>query len=129
MLGATLMIMEALPRKTLRSGNEFTQGPELAGVAEAAEFIEYSISGHSGDSSSEVFVDFTDVDNSQTRQPVEKEGMERYFNYDSKRQRVSAMSGSLTEKDKMRVLETMIAHSQFCFSGDNTLPVIGVFNS
>jgi hypothetical protein len=29
----------------------------------------------------------------------------------------------------MRVLETMIAHSQFCFSGDNTLPVIGVFNS
>ena len=92
--------------------------------------IEYSISGHSGDTENEIFVDFPakegesiDIDDSETTEN-ENRGLNRYFNY--KRQQKKNKRGPLTEKDKMAILETMIAHSQFCLSGDSTLESIGV---
>ena len=55
--------------------------------------FDYSIVGHSGDSSMIPFVEFG--------QPPQN------------------------EQERMRILQTMIAHSQYCQSGDNTLEAIG----
>lgn len=131
MLSASLMIMEALPRKRSNTAGEQDLSEESAdtnvSVSDAAELVEYSISGHSGDTASEIFVDFTDSLVSDDLVP-EVKGVERYFSYETNnKRRKTGKKGVLTEKDKMQVLETMIAHSQFCFSGDNTLAVFNLF--
>ena len=65
-----------------------------------------------------------DADNSDS-EDKERQSINRYFNY-RKQSKKNARRGTLTEKDKMAVLETMIAHSQFCLSGDSTLESIEV---
>ena len=141
-LSATLMIMEALPRKSSVFADKRENDAKITGddnqssvldgtVSEAAELVDYSISGHSGDTDNEVFVDFADGSMSSDDSNPEGTGVSRYFAYESsnKRHKKSGKRGVLTEKDKMQVLETMIAHTQFCFSGDNTLAVSSVRNN
>jgi hypothetical protein len=130
MLEASLLVMEALPRKPVEEEGAggvamSTQGNEGGdtGNSELAEYIEYSITGHSGDTAEEVFVDFPDA-------PEASSSVEDLFGimgggrtrYSSKRrQKHRIPRGVLNEKDKMAVLEKMVAHSQFCMPGDHTL--------
>ena len=60
MLEASLLIMEALPRKGPASTEEGAEedASNNSNNAELAELLEYSISGHSGDTADELFVDF-----------------------------------------------------------------------
>jgi hypothetical protein len=132
MLEASLMVMEALPRKLVEEEGAGAGGAVSAqqgeeggdsGNSELAEYIEYSITGHSGDTAEEVFVDFPDA-------PEASSSVEDLFGimgggrtrYSSKRrQKHRIPRGVLNEKDKMAVLEKMVAHSQFCMPGDHTL--------
>ena len=58
-LSAALMIMEAFPRETSKE-NQITSDDNSYNVS---ELINYSISGHSGDTVSEIFVPFSDEKN------------------------------------------------------------------
>ena len=125
MLQTTLMIMEALPRSSTSTSHTSSNESKF----DAASLMEYSISGHSGDTENEVFVDFpakegefVDIDHSGSTDE-ETQGINRYFSY-RRRIEKNIRRGILTEKDKMAILETMIAHSQFCLSGDSTLESI-----
>ena len=120
MLQASLMIMEALPRNPVE-GKEMKYS-HTASTPEIASLIEYSLAGHSGDSENEIFVDFPSESLDTSEDPPLEEGVARYFNY--RRNKREPKKGALTEKDEMAILETMIAHSQFCLSGDNTLGAI-----
>ncbi len=70
MLEASLLIMEALPRKglmntTTEEGVEEDASNNNNNNAELAELLEYSISGHSGDTADELFVDFPSEDDDE----------------------------------------------------------------
>jgi hypothetical protein len=109
MLETTLMIMQSLPR------------PDPNGESEAslANVVEYSIVGHSGDTSQVTFVEFPSL------QEQGMEGIGDATNPHSSFLNVGKYAcpmGPLNEKDMLQILERMVAHSQYCFSGDNTLP-------
>ena len=74
-LEATLLVMESFQLE----------------VGDAKKF-DYSIVGHSGDSSCIPFVDWASSPNN--------------------------------EKERLQILQTMLAHSQYCMSGDNTLEAL-----
>lgn len=133
MLEASLLIMEALPRR----GPPTEEGADAAvsdnssnansaeNNAELAEVIEYSITGHSGETAQEVFIDYpTDADYAD-----ETSVSERIFDAFGARQKKQHAQkrkyrvprGILNERDKMSTMEKMVAHSQFCQPGDHTL--------
>ena len=69
--------------------------------------------GHSGETADRIFVDF----------PMNHDGSMENEDDDMHRYGVKIpKTGKLNEKMMMQLLEEMIAHSQFCWSGDNTLP-------
>eukprot|EP00428_Durinskia_dybowskii_P062357 CAMPEP_0170375242 /NCGR_PEP_ID=MMETSP0117_2-20130122/11058_1 /TAXON_ID=400756 /ORGANISM="Durinskia baltica, Strain CSIRO CS-38" /LENGTH=1559 /DNA_ID=CAMNT_0010630307 /DNA_START=124 /DNA_END=4803 /DNA_ORIENTATION=+ len=139
MLEASLLVMEALPRRPVDEGTgagvdagdgaegvDGGDGGSGEGVemnAELAELMEYSITGHSGDTAREVFIDFPEESGGSSS--VEDlfgmmgGGRSRFSSKKSKKHRVPR--GVLNERDKMGVMEKMVAHSQFCMPGDHTL--------
>jgi hypothetical protein len=137
MLEASLLVMETLPRRSVEdAAEEAAEGAgegEVAGSAgagaggasnaELADLMEYSITGHSGDTADEVFVDFPDGD-AGTSTVDDLFGMlgGGRSKYNSSRKRKHRIPrGVLNERDKMSVMERMVAHSQFCMPGDHTL--------
>ena len=109
MLETTLMIMQSLPRPAGKDddGGGTLDDDDLSGL------IEYSIMGHSGETADRIFVDF----------PMNHDGSMENEDDDMHRYGVKIpKTGKLNEKMMMQLLEEMIAHSQFCWSGDNTLP-------
>lgn len=133
MLEASLLIMEALPRKSVeeedgsadqgQSQGSADESATDSGNSELAEHIEYSITGHSGDTAEEVFVDFPDSPSSSSSVEdlfgIMGGGRTKYSS--QRRQKHRIPRGVLNERDKMSVLEKMVAHSQFCLPGDHTL--------
>jgi hypothetical protein len=147
MLEASLLIMESLPRSGPPPPGEVagtvTGSSTDANDAELAELIEYSITGHSGETAQELFVDFP-VPESATWSESESgggEGSEQWSaavgkgadellgamglrmkkNTRSNKRRARIPDGLLDEKDRMSALEKMVAHTQFCMPGDHTL--------
>ena len=124
MLEASLLIMEALPRRgppSSDSDGEDTAGSNSNSNAELAELLEFSISGHSGDTADELFVDFPS-DQEETGSIADKVTdlfTTRRDRQKGKRPRIPR--GVLNERDKMSVMEKMVAHAQFCMPGDHTL--------
>lgn len=139
MLEASLLIMEALPRKGPPTPAEDSEGAAGAGDkhadisasdannAELAELMEYSITGHSGDTAQEVFIDYpteadyaAEEDGSMTERLFDAFGAkQRKFLSQKRKYRIPR--GILNERDKMSTMEKMVAHSQFCHPGDHTL--------
>lgn len=123
MLEASLLVMEALPRKGPPSSDSDGEDVDTTGSnnAELAELLEYSISGHSGDTADELFVDFP---SDQEEAGSISDRVTDLFTTRRNRQkgkRPRIPRGVLNERDKMSVMEKMVAHAQFCMSGDHTL--------
>ena len=135
MLESALLVMEALPRRSValeehedEEQGSLAQGDSSSGGdgtsnAELAELVEYSITGHSGDTADELFVDFPDGTSSAKSMEdvfgLFGGGRSKYSSGRRKKHRIPR--GILNEKDKMSVMERMVAHSQFCMPGDHTL--------
>merc|ERR1712146_308182 len=134
MLESTLMILEALPRPDLNNNNnnEMSINNGSNSNIDLNEVIEYSIMGHSGDTANELFVDFPSLAESRDSQQREKNSwyknssssspFDRIFGENGTRENNAPPTGPFNENEKMAILEKMLAHSQFCFPGDNTLP-------
>lgn len=139
MLEASLLIMEALPRKGpptpadeegsaegLASAGGDAGGSADSNNAELAELMEYSITGHSGDTAQEVFIDYpTDNDyaddTSVTERLFDAFGGAKQRKHINQKRKYRIPRGILNERDKMSTMEKMVAHSQFCQPGDHTL--------
>ena len=128
-LEATLMVMEALPRRPLLAPPTSPSGASTATMmaaalsdedAEIADLLEYSVCGHSGDTACELFVDFPS--NHRAAPATDggaAGGVAGAFGFNRRaRGGPGTRSGALTEKDRMKVLESMIAHSSYCDAGD-----------
>eukprot|EP00945_MAST-04E_sp_MAST-4E-sp1_P008696 g8696.t1 len=106
MLESTLMIMQSLPRSD----------PQGDGDDSLAKLIDYSIAGHSGDSSRVPFIEFSsDGDRLSVANPATNSFLNNH---------IKIPKGPLNEKSMMQILEQMVAHSQFCWSGDNTVEAL-----
>ena len=144
MLESTLMILEALPRPIPQNefnhtGTEFFPDNQIRrngsyDNVDLNEVIEYSIMGHSGDTANELFVDFPHNNSSNTNHISEVTTIQQqniknnktspfdmFFGQNEIDENSSPPPGPFNENEKMAILERMIAHSQFCFPGDNTL--------
>lgn len=124
MLEASLLIMEALPRRGPPSASSDSDGEDAADTnnAELAELLEYSISGHSGDTADELFVDFP-ADQEESLGSIAEQVTDLFTSRRSRQKgkRPRIPRGVLNERDKMSVMEKMVAHAQFCMPGDHTL--------
>ena len=109
MLETTLMIMQSLPRPPSKDG-------ETTGIDgdDLSDLLEYSIMGHSGETADRIFIDFP----SNNKKISESDNINEINRYGVE----IPNTGKLNERMMMQILEEMIAHSQFCWSGDNTLP-------
>lgn len=123
MLEASLLIMEALPRSGPSSSDDDAEGASnSSNNAELAELLEYSISGHSGDTADELFVDFPgDQDETSSIADRVTDLFTSRRSRQKNKNRPRIPRGVLNERDKMSTMEKMVAHSQFCMAGDHTL--------
>jgi hypothetical protein len=103
MLETTLMVMEAFPRAPDQDPDPADAPVHLtAEELEMSRTIDYSITGHSGDSPEEIFVDFAA---SSLRGSEEAAGRGRRVGS----ARRGTARGQLNEKDKIAVLEVAFA--------------------
>ena len=96
-----------------------------AHVQENSEYnsIEYSIIGHSGDSAAIPFISFDsqvwDEHTIRNTTGYSREEYKAYINKSNKPHNLFPIPKN--EADRMNILSRMVAHAQYCMSGDNTL--------
>ena len=137
-LEAALMVMEALPRRRgdATDGSDGMVEDDGGDDGGISDLVHYSLSGHSGDTDQEIFIDFPGgmVDPSGGQEGANDDdgrlsngdahGQE-HWSWSRRHGHASAPhTAALNEKERMGVLETMVAHSQFCFPGDHTLDAV-----
>jgi len=115
MLETTLMILQSLPRLHSLDGENSKDKNNLS------DLIEYSIVGHSGDTSQVTFVEFPSLQQQGLEGIGDETDKYSTFTEVGKKTKKSPI-GPLNEKDMLQIMERMVAHSQYCLAGDNTLP-------
>merc|ERR1712147_86570 len=102
------MILQSLPRSYTLCGQN---GKEKNNFN---DLVEYSIVGHSGDTSQVTFVEFPSLQ----QQGLERIGdeIDKYSTFTPVKMKKYTPKGTLNEKDMMQIMEQMVAHSQYCLS-------------